>query len=101
MAAFVHYDPRKERSVNDPSTYWLTQTNILLGAVVAVCLIAVFIGVVQELIAIHRRRAAESGLDRELAEMVGLARDGHAFDLPGLGMTLADGGEELPKKEQR
>jgi hypothetical protein len=27
------------------------------------------------------------------------AFDGHAFHVPGLGVTMADGGEELPRKE--
>jgi hypothetical protein len=36
-----------------------------------------------------------------MAELVGTYADGHAFNLPGLGVTLADGGEELDKKEKR
>ena len=27
--------------------------------------------------------------------------DGHTFNVPGLGVTMADGGEELKKKEER
>lgn len=78
--------------MNDPSTYWLTFTNIALGVVVLICCIAVAVGVVQELAARRKKLAAEAALDRELTDF-------HVFDLPNLGVTMADGGEELRKKE--
>ena len=37
--------------MSDPSTYWLTFTNIALGVVVLICCVAVGFGVVQELAA--------------------------------------------------
>ena len=82
--------------MNDPSTYWLTLTNIALGVVVLICCVAVAIGVVQEIAAVRKKNAAASAIDRELA---GLYAGGHAFNLPNLGVTMADGGEELRKKE--
>ena len=78
--------------MNDPSTYWLTFTNIALGVVVLICCIAVAVGVIQELAARRKKLAAEAALDRELADL-------HLFNLPNLGVTMADGGEELRKKE--
>jgi hypothetical protein len=87
--------------MNDPSTYWLTVTNIALGLAVIICMVAVGIGVVQELAARRKKKAALSGLDAEVAQLVASFRDGHAFDIPSLGVTMADGGEELGKKEKR
>jgi hypothetical protein len=88
-------------SMNDPSTYWLTITNIALGLVTLICIAAVGIGVVQELAARHKKKTALTKLDAEVADLVSSFGDGHAFHLPGLGVTMADGGEELGKKEER
>lgn len=87
--------------MTDPSTYWLNVTNIALGAITLICCIAVGIGILQELAAKRRKRAAMSSLDSEVSELVSSYSDGHAFDVPGLGVTMADGGEELRKKEER
>ena len=87
--------------MNDPSTYWLTVTNIALGLAVAICIVAVGVGVVQELSARAKKRAELAKLDGEVSDLVASFNDGHAFDLPSLGVTMADGGEELPKKEDR
>jgi hypothetical protein len=87
--------------MNDPSTYWLTITNIALGVVTLICIAAVGIGIVQELAARAKKRAASSKLDREVADLVASYSDGHAFDIPELGITMADGGEELEKKDKR
>jgi hypothetical protein len=86
--------------MNDPSTYWLTITNIALGLVTLICCVAVGIGVAQELAAKRKKKTALSRLDREVADLV-TSYDGHAFHIPTLGVTMADGGEELGKKEQR
>jgi len=87
--------------VSDPSTYWLTITNIALGLVTLICCIAVGIGILQELAAKRKKHAAMSKLDIEVADLVSSFGDGHAFHIPSLGVTMADGGEELKKKEQR
>ena len=87
--------------MNDPSTYWLTMTNIALGVVVLICCVAVAFGVVQEVIARRKKRAAEAALDREVADLAATYAGGHAFNVPGLGVTMADGGEELKKKQER
>ena len=41
-----------------------------------------------------------SKIDREVSDLVASFQDGHAFHLPELGVTMADGGEELGKKEE-
>jgi hypothetical protein len=86
--------------MNDPSTYWLTITNIALGLVTLICCVAVGIGVAQELAAKRKKKTALSRLDNEVADLV-TSYDGHAFHIPTLGVTMADGGEELGKKEKR
>jgi len=83
--------------MNDPSTYWLTFTNAALGIVVLICCIAVGVGIVQEIAA---RRKKARAMDRELNDLVAAFDDGHAFHVPSLGVTMADGGEPLEKKDQ-
>jgi len=85
--------------VSDPSTYWLNVMNVALGLVTLICMAAVVVGVLQELAAKRRKVAGLSQLDREVTDLVS-SYDGHAFNIPGLGVTMADGGEELRKKEE-
>jgi hypothetical protein len=66
-----------------PDTFWLNFTNIALGLVTLVCVLVVAGGVARELLHRLERRA--------------VARDDHAFATPGLGVTMADGGERLEK----
>jgi hypothetical protein len=87
--------------VSDPSTYWLTITNIGLGVVVLICAIAVGIGILQEVAAKRRKRLEMARLDKEVADLVASYGDGHAFDVPGLGITMADGGEKLDKNPDK
>ena len=86
--------------MSDPSTLWLTITNAALGVVVLICCGAVAFGIVQELAARRRKRASMSQLDREVSDLVS-AYDGHAFNVPGLGVTMADGGDPVKEKEER
>jgi hypothetical protein len=86
--------------MSDPSTYWLTFTNIALGVVTLVCCGAVALGFLQEFAHRRQKHASLSKLDHEVADLVATF-DGHAFNVPGLGVTMADGGEELRKKEER
>jgi DNA-binding IclR family transcriptional regulator len=85
--------------MSDPSTYWLTLMNIALGLLVLAACLAVAFGVVQELAARRKKSAAMSHLDREVADLVS-SYGSHAFNVPGLGLTMADGGEERDKKEE-
>ena len=67
-------------------TFWLNFTNIALGLVTLVCVIAVAAGVVREL----SDRLAHG---RKLS-------DDHAFETPELGLTMADGGERIDEKKK-
>jgi hypothetical protein len=86
--------------LNDPSTTWLNIMNAALGLVVLICCAAVALGVLQELAARRRKRACAAQLDRELNDLIG-GYDAHAFHVPGLGVTMADGGEPVRQKEER
>jgi hypothetical protein len=103
MASAVHYSSAKGEVslMSDPSTYWLTITNAALGVVVLICCVAVAIGVFQEVVAKRRKVNAMSKIDLEVSGLVASFQDGHAFHLPELGLTMADGGEELGKKEEK
>jgi hypothetical protein len=87
--------------MSDPSTYWLTITNIVLGVVVLICCVAVSIGVFQEIASKRRKATAMSKLDREVSDLVASFQDDHTFHLPHLGVTMADGGETLGKKDEK
>jgi hypothetical protein len=65
-------------------TFWLDFTNIALGLVTLLCVVAVAAGVVREL---HHRIARR----RRLA-------DDHSFEAPELGVTMADGGERVDRR---
>ena len=56
--------------MSDPSTLWLTITNIALGVVVLICCVAVAIGVFQEIAAKRKKATAMSQLDREVSTLV-------------------------------
>ncbi|HLK67726.1 MAG TPA: hypothetical protein VKU19_30050 [Bryobacteraceae bacterium] len=87
--------------MNDPSTYWLNLTNAALGLVTLICCIAVAIGVLQEVAARRKKRVALTKLDSEVSNLVASFGDGHAFHIPSLGVTMADGGEELKDKKEQ
>ena len=69
--------------LSDPRTYWLNITNIGLGLVVLVCLIALVRGVLFDIL---ERFSGKAG--------VPVSEDDHAFFEPELGLTMADGGEK-------
>jgi hypothetical protein len=63
---------------SDPNTFWLNITDIALGAVTLACLAVVVYAALREAFA-----------------RVKLRQDSHAFAVPELGMTMADGGEPV------
>ncbi len=79
---------------NDSQTLWLNIINLSLGLVSLVCCAAIGYGVLQDLREKSRKRALNQSLERGASAFV-KGYDGHMFDLPGLGLTMADGGETL------
>lgn len=65
-------------------TFWLDLTNIGLGVVTLVCLLAVGFGIVKDLLPKVLSRLAR--------------KDDHAVFTPELGLTMADGGQPVGRK---
>jgi hypothetical protein len=74
---------------NDPQTFWLNLTNLGLGLITLACLAFIVVAVMRELASTAREKAGAA--DPLL--------DTHAFRVPELGITMADGGEPLKKRE--
>ncbi len=70
--------------LGDPQTLWLDITNIALGAVTLACFAVVVWGAAVEVLGRLRRRWAAY-----------MGEDDHTFEVPGLGATMADGGERV------
>lgn len=65
-------------------TFWLDLTNAALGVVTLICVLAVAVGVLQDLLPRLRSRFARE--------------DDHALFTPELGLTMADGGRPIRRK---
>ena len=76
---------------------WLNITNIALGAVVLICLVVLAVSVGRAIL--ERRRKRATIIDRADSEVHALLHsDAHALEVPGLGFTMADGGEPVKPK---
>jgi hypothetical protein len=73
--------------------------NAVLGIVVLICCAAVGVGIVQELAARRRKRATMAAMDQAVADLVA-GFDGHAFQIPQLGLTMADGGTPVAHPDE-
>lgn len=73
----------------DPETVWINLTNLALGIVTLLCVLAVGWGVLAEVFARLKVRWAQ------MPEV-----DDHAFDVPGLGLTMADGGKKVDEEKK-
>ena len=78
-----------EVDLSNPQTFWLNVANIALGVVTLSCFAVVGWGAVVEAL---RRSRARLTLAAET--------DDHAFAVPGLGLTMADGGSKSPAEEE-
>ena len=80
----------------DVWVFWLNLTNIALGVVVFLAVLVVAYALVWELVSRHKKPRNLANLDEEPEAML---RDGRS--VPGLGVTMADGGERIkPLPEQ-
>lgn len=75
--------------LGDPKTLWLNITNIALGVVTLLCFVVVAWGAGVEVLARLRRRWA-----------LHMGEDEHVFAVPGLGTTMADGGEKVKRPRE-
>jgi hypothetical protein len=91
---------------SDPETFWLNATNLALGAVVLICLFVVLTAIVRAFMKdAKERKHVSAELDRDMQRLATLGpkgyADSHAFDVPGLGLTMADGGEKLDPSDPK
>ena len=70
---------------------WLNATNAILGLVTLVCVLVVAFGVFQTVMDKIRGR---------IASRSHVVYDDHAFAVPELGLTMADGGERTDKDKK-
>jgi hypothetical protein len=83
-------------------TMWLNITNFALGMVTLIALLVVFFAVSWDLLVRKVGRApAKIDLSNLDAELQALLHGGsHSLSVPGLGLTMADGGERVESSER-
>jgi hypothetical protein len=97
-AMAVVSDGKEASKMNGPDwTYWLQMMNFAMVAVVVLAGITVIIPAFWELQK-RLRHAGEVQSDDELSVI--LRADSHHIAVPELGLTMADGGEELKDSDQ-
>jgi hypothetical protein len=69
----------------------LNLTNLALGIVTLLAVLVLVGGVAQELLARRRKAHQIESMDEEVR---------HMLRVPELGITMADGGEPLPRKDE-
>jgi hypothetical protein len=71
---------------SDPEAFWLNVANAVLGGIAILALLSIVGAAAIELFGRLRKRGAKSS-------------DTRIHRVPGLGLTMADGGEEINKKD--
>jgi len=81
-------------------TFWLNMTNFALGMITVLALVVVFVAVGWDLLALKFRKAhTMDRIDEELRAM--LHAGSHSLSVPGLGLTMADGGEKVEPSDSK
>ena len=90
-------------------TFWLNMTNFALGIVTLLAVLVVMGAVSWDLFFmwLHKARTSDAAdisrvnMQRLMAEVrSGWGADAHSLPVPGLGLTMADGGEKIDPSEQ-
>lgn len=82
-------------------TMWLNITNFALGIVTVVALLVVFSAVGWDLLVRKTGRAPQVDLRNIDADLKALLHGSHSLSVPGLGLTMADGGERVDRAEKK
>jgi len=78
--------------------FWLNMTNFALGAITLFAVLLVFGAIGWELLERKARRTREAkSVDAELSAL--LNTESHSQFVPGLGVTMADGGRRIESSE--
>lgn len=78
-------------------TFWLNMTNFALGMVTVLALVVVFTSVGWDLLVRKVHAPRPHGLDLSTldGELRAMLQGSHSMFEPGLGLTMADGGEKI------
>ena len=84
-------------------TFWLNMTNFALGMITLVALLIVFVAVGWDLLVRKVHAAPARGLDLSTLdnELRAMLQGSHSLYEPGLGLTMADGGEKIASSESQ
>ncbi|HEV3512678.1 MAG TPA: hypothetical protein VGS05_13315 [Candidatus Sulfotelmatobacter sp.] len=82
-------------------TMWLNITNFALGIVTLIALLVVFFAVGWDLLVRKVRRAPQVDLSNIDADLKALLQGSHSLSVPGLGLTMADGGERVESSDKK
>ena len=91
-------------------TFWLNMTNFALGVVTLLAVLVVAGAVSWDLFFmwLHKVRTADAvdvghiNMQRLMAEVrAGWGADAHSLPVPGLGLTMADGGERIDPSDKK
>ena len=89
-------------------TFWFNMTNFALGIITLLAVLVVFAAVGWDLtlLWLHKVRKADNvnvaniNMNKINSDLLALWRaDAHSLSVPGLGLTMADGGEEVKPSE--
>lgn len=80
--------------------FWLNVTNIALGVVVVLAVLLVAYGVVWELVVRHKKQSGLRDVDAEVRTMLH-DEFSHSLAVPELGLTMADGGEQVKPTSEK
>jgi hypothetical protein len=90
-------------------TFWLNMTNFALGIVTVLAAVVVAGAVSWDLFFMWLRKARtgdvadirDVNMQRLMAEVRAGWGDAHSLSVPGLGLTMADGGEKIDPSEKK
>lgn len=82
-------------------TMWLNITNFALGVVTLIALLVVFFAVGWDLLVRKVGRAPQVDLSNVDADLRAMLQGSHSLSIPGLGLTMADGGERVEPSRHR
>ena len=85
-------------------TFWLNMTNFALGIITLLALVVVFGAVGWDLLVLkvhNARKLRSTDLNRFDEDLRAMLQGSHSLSVPGLGLTMADGGERVePSKPE-
>ena len=85
-------------------TFWLNMTNFALGMITVLALVVVFGAVGWDLLVYkvhHARKVGSMDLSKFDEDLRAMLQGSHSLSVPGLGLTMADGGERVePSKPE-